>query len=55
MPSTHEEGEAHFPYLISKTHNQPNRHTLFGIAVEEFHIKVDESNKIAALFIIVEN
>jgi hypothetical protein len=55
MNAAKKDEEAYFPLLISKTLKQPNKFTLFGIVVDELHIKLDTTGKVVAVFIVLDN
>ena len=49
------DSEAYFPLLISKTLKKPHRFTLFGIVINELHIRLDKQNRVVALFLKLDN
>jgi nitric oxide synthase oxygenase domain/subunit len=50
-----EDKETYFPLMIDYTLQHPERFSLFGITIDELHIKLDEENKIVAVFAKLDN
>lgn len=55
MESSPADAATYFPYLITKTLKNAQRFTLFGLAVKEMHVLLDEENRAVAFFIVLPN
>jgi hypothetical protein len=55
IPSSNKDKEEYFPLMIDYTLSQPNRFSIFGVIIDELHLKVDKDKKIVAIFAKLDN